>query len=263
MCIFTGSVREVGGTKIFVGDVGDGKHGCVYSMTAKIDKPVAMVLPVPVAEQKDDAVEFVNLEGCEDFFVDLDECWYSKSRGRGMLSFGGPACAGEMLKVHDVGQYIASFVPSLAYFAKLSPEFRLSSNAVKSFRNYSGWGYAVFQLKESSKEADFHPMGFKYTPKDKDVLFFPTVHIHDGESYHDRSDYDHTLYAQPDVASEHNYWDPSDCFPPKHLADKAKGFLSHERGLFKIRVYGKKPNLDYVLTTEWRSDPHPQTRSPV
>jgi len=255
MCIFTGSVRSVQGTKIFVADIDDGQHCCVYSMEAAIDKPVAMVLPVPGANQKE--IEFVNLEDYPKFFDDLEDCWVKPvSRGAGCA--GG----GSFLKVHDVGQYIASFVPSLAYFAKLSPEFRLSMNAAKSLSAYRGWGYAVFQLKNSANESNFHPMAFKYTPADRTTLFFPTVHIHDGSTYHEYERFDHILYAQPDKAADKNYWNKADRAPADFLVKKSLGLVHPSRSLFKIRIYGKELNHDYVLTSEYRLDPNPQTRSP-
>jgi hypothetical protein len=175
----------------------------------------------------------------------------------------GFCAAGGSLKVHDVGQYVASFVPSLAYFAKLDPRFRLSLETARSFSAYRGFGYAVFQLKESANESDFHPMAFRYTPADSKTLFFPTVHIHDGGSYRDRAEYSHYLYAQPEIAADRNWWSKSDLLPSKQLVEKSNGLVHPDRHLYKALVFGIHPNHDYILTSQYRLDTNLQTRNPV
>jgi len=262
MCIFTGSVKNVSTTKIFVADVDDGQHGCVYSMKAGIKTPVAMVLPVPVKDQKQEAITFINLEKYPKFFKDLEDCW-EQYLGDMMVGCAG-GTRSRSLKVHDVGQYIASFVPSVAYFAKLHAKFRLSTKLISKFTGYQKFGYAVFQLKDSANESDFHPMAFRYTPAQQKQLFFPTVHVHDGETYHKEEHFDHVLYAQPETYADRNYWEKNYFVPEQSVKiELTHGLVHPTRPMFKTSLFGEKKNNDYILTPEYRLNPNPQTLSPV
>lgn len=101
------------------------------------------------------------------------------------------------LKVQEVGDFIASFVPSTADFDRLDKQFRIPQESWDKIPQYSDFGFAVFQLK--SKSGKPHPMAFKFRSRLSDqhagTTFFPTVHIHDGE-VHRREEFDHTLYLQ-------------------------------------------------------------------
>ena len=52
------------------------------------------------------------------------------------------------LRVHDVGLFEASFVPTLADFERLDPRFRLSPGVWEQLPQYRDWGFAVFKLKK-------------------------------------------------------------------------------------------------------------------
>src|SRR5690606_16069404 len=97
------------------------------------------------------------------------------------------------LAVHEVGDFVASFVPTLADFRRLDPQFVIPQESWDKIPEYSDYGFAVFQLK--SLVGNPHPMAFEFTTRWPDRIFFPTVHIHDGE-VHDREEFDHTLYLQ-------------------------------------------------------------------
>src|SRR6185503_16274999 len=58
---------------------------------------------------------------------------------------------------------------------------------------YKQYGFAVFKLKPGAKT--IHPMAFSFPRANAKELFFPTVHIHDGE-VHPKADFDHFLYCQ-------------------------------------------------------------------
>src|SRR3954471_23826674 len=115
MCIFSQPVDHVGSTRIFVSDLGHDVHGTAYQMAFRAPEPVAMILPVPVLKGTgDDALAFIDLGGYPKFFDDLDRCFptppsLGKWRGGGY----GVGDVGELrrLAVHEVGDYVASYVP--------------------------------------------------------------------------------------------------------------------------------------------------------
>lgn len=245
MCIFTGHVEEVSSTNIFAADVADGKHCCVYSMKAEIAQPVAMVLPIPVAEQTEDAVEFVNLKEYSDFFKDMKKCFPEpRSRG-GYLGMDFGVASSKGLEVHEVGSYIASFVPNPGAFMRLDVRFQLPRELIKAFKSYLTFGFVVFQLKEGNQE--FHPMAFTYTPKNVKELFFPTVHVHDGGSYEPSAYYDHTLYVQQEVDLEFG-WKKGQILPQDAMKiEKTLGLVHPTRPIRRLIVDGRIENKDYIV----------------
>jgi hypothetical protein len=58
---------------------------------------------------------------------------------------------------------------------------------------YQDYGFAVFKFKPGKQKV--HPMALTFPSHFADRLFFPTVHIHDGE-VHEKETFDHNLYAQ-------------------------------------------------------------------
>jgi len=110
------------------------------------------------------------------------------------------------------GSFIASFVPTIRDFSRLSEdfnldiehreEFQMDSNpkvfdVIKNSGRYDDFGFVIFQLGRGKKK--IHPMAFKFESVIEDV-FFPTVHIHDGEM-HKFENFDHALYCQGGVGS--------------------------------------------------------------
>ena len=103
-----------------------------------------------------------------------------------------------VLEVQQVGDFIASFVPTMADFGRLDKQFRVPQQSWDKIPKYHDYGFAVFQLQNLRGKP--HPMAFKFrsrlhTGDGSAELFFPTVHIHDGE-VHAREHFDHTLYLQ-------------------------------------------------------------------
>lgn len=96
-----------------------------------------------------------------------------------------------------MGEFVASFVPSISDFDRLDKQFRIPAESWDKIPVYSDYGFAVFQLKSLAGKP--HPMAFKFKSRlsvDRPgSIFFPTVHIHDGE-VHKREKFDHTLYLQ-------------------------------------------------------------------
>lgn len=197
MCCFSGKV-EVAGTNIFARASKEGRQFLVYSMQFKSDDDVAMILPIPTPkDSKEDAVKFINLEKYEHFFDDLLAGFPSRNPPRDGKKDDSPPKSKE-LKVVEVGKFVASFVPALKDFARLDKQFRLPDGVWEKLPQYKEFGFAVFKLKKPEKDAQkVHPMAFEFPRADKGVLFFPTVHIHDG-TVPVKAKFDHSLFCQLD-----------------------------------------------------------------
>ena len=202
MCIFSQPVVSVSDTNIFARLLPDGWQYLVYQMRFETREKNAMVLPLPVQlpATDDETLEFISLQQHESFFEDLNKGFPLALPNRSFLSQGIDSKVTEMkptLEVHDVGDFIASFVPSIGDFDRLDEQFRVPQESWDKIPRYSDFGFAVFQLK--SLQGQPHPMAFKFRSRlnqpENGSLFFPTVHIHDGE-VHKREKFDHTLFLQ-------------------------------------------------------------------
>jgi hypothetical protein len=116
-----------------------------------------------------------------------------------------------MIHVESVGDFIASYVPTLDDFDRLDPRFRLPRSTWDRIPAYRDYGFAVFQLKKTGgrgaaparfgefpdggDDLGVHPMAFEFHTRLGDMLYFPTVHIHD-EQIHPVEAFDHALYYQ-------------------------------------------------------------------
>ncbi len=194
MCCFSGPVIKVDGTSIFARMVEPGRQLLVYELSLAADNAVAMVLPLPVtAGSGDDAVRFIDLQTAPEFFSRL-EALFAPPPSRSMSNAAfSPDRA--FLKVHAVGDFVASFVPSLADFSRLDARFRMPEGTLDRVPEYADWGFAVFQLANLTQSKKIHPMAFEFATRAPHRLFFPTLHVHDG-ALHDHADYAHYLYAQ-------------------------------------------------------------------
>lgn len=243
MCVFSGPA-DVSKTKIFSRLEG-GRQFLAYQMELTAKEDVAMILPIPTNED----IEFINLQGYEKFFDDLFNLFPRKSRGaKSVLSLSG----GSKLAVHSVGAYEASFVPSVSHFIRLDERFRLPAGVRSAFQSLYGkhFGYAVFKLKSGNQQT-IHPMAFSFKTGQEDAVFFPTVHVHDGE-YHAKDQFDHVLYMQLpaglflDAASSYRSlrWERS--------RDSADSCVNLERAcgvvrkglVYKTIIEGKHDNVD-------------------
>ena len=196
--MFSGPVESVSSTNIFARASQDGRQFLVYSMKFEAARDLAMILPLPVPEGSgEDAVKFIDLSANKRFFQELDSGFttndYAKglTRGRALKSVEDAP-----LRVVDVGAFSASFVPTLADFSRLDEQFKLSPEIWIKLPQYARYGFAVFKLKKTPPTSvDVHPMAFEFPRAFQNLLFFPTVHVHDGRVSL-RADFDHMLYAQ-------------------------------------------------------------------
>jgi len=247
MCCFSQLINSVENTRIFARSLPENRQALVYSMSLDTPKDVAMILPIPVApDSGDDAVKFISFEKYPDFFTDLHGCF----RNPKFLSrkFDGlPANAGRELKVHEVGAFNASFVPTIKDFSRLDAQFRLADGVWEKLDGYGKYGFAVFKLRKG--RADVHPMAFTFPTALVGKVFFPTVHIHDGE-VHARADFDHVLYCQkiPGDSFAVSDWKESPELPASAVnIVAARGIVDPRLHVYGKTLKGRLPNTDTVL----------------
>jgi hypothetical protein len=246
MCCFSRHVEAVWDTRIFARRTSDGGQALAYAMGMAASESLAMVLPLPVPPRSaDDAVRFVSLHGGgkDHFFGYLDSSFpidFSK-----IVPQAARAGRADPLVVHAVGAFVASFVPSPADFARLDPRFRMPDVFWSDVREYQDWGFAVFQLRAAdaqgpgSRRIDFHPMAFTFPTRERDRLFFPTLHVHDGR-VHRHAPFDHTLYAQ---GAPVQGWEHGGAPHPNHVSLLAP-MLEEGARLSRTKMKGSLPNRD-------------------
>jgi hypothetical protein len=244
MCCFSGPVINVNQTNIFARSAGSGRQFLVYAMSLSADADVAMILPLPVPPSPpEDAVRFIDLHGYPTFFEDVESAFPQRES---RLEGGYNLRAQAVLKVHDVGDFEASFVPRLADFDRLDERFRLPQGVWDQLPAYADFGFAVFKLRGGAsgraQEKTIHPMAFEFPVRDPSVLFFPTVHIHDG-AVHPTARFDHVLYFQGDFP---DFADDEKSCPARTTVDvsRAAGVVDADAPFQRLMLYGAYPNRD-------------------
>ena len=246
MCCFSGPVKSVSATNIFARIGEAGRQFVVYSMTVSMAKPLAMVLPIPIKKGSDEkAVRFINLEEYKNFFSDLDAgfpkpvTWGTDSIAAAMPNTGSI----KQLEVVQVGNFEASFVPTVKDFNRLDKRFKLPTELFAKMPDYKHFGFTVFKLKRGSQTV--HPMAFEF-PSSKAKLFFPTVHIHDGK-VHARATFDHVLYCQPSESTRLKLsdWEESEILASRFVdIKKSAGLVVADEHCYKRELRGMLANKD-------------------
>jgi len=243
MCCFSRPVNSVAATRIFARFVDRDRQAVAYQMRLDAPEDLAMILPIPVAQPAaDDAVKFVNLEGYKDLFQDLERGFPKpKSRSRGIPT-DSLAVPPPRLEVHSVGSFDASFVPDVKSFTRLDERFRLPAGVWDKLPQYARYGFAVFKLKQG--RADVHPMAFTFPTAAPGRLFFPTVHIHDGE-VHPKERFDHILYGQAGGKATVSGWTESPQLAREFVnADKTKDLVDPGNHVYRKSIHGLQANVD-------------------
>jgi hypothetical protein len=253
MCIFSGSVSLVKGTTIFARRSTESKQFLVYGMNYEADQDMVMILPLPVgSHDEENAVRFINLDEYTSFFDDMLRGGFPQlmpalprsSSGKSLISIVKP------LKVHKVGNYNASFIPTLNDFDRLDPQFKLSREVWDQLPEYESYGFAVFKLSASSHST--HPMAFEFVTRSSEQLFFPTIHIHDGK-VHQWAIFDHHLYYQGDYFSnvpEYTKVVQSEKIASEFMnVKKTLGIINGEQRCNAIVMSGSFSNQDIILAT--------------
>jgi hypothetical protein len=252
MCCFSGPVYDVGNTNIFGRLTGQGTQFLVYQMYYAAGQPVAMILPLPVAlPATEGMVKFINLEGYPQFFTDMSVLFEPPMRMKGERL--GTALGGNMLAVEEVGNFVASFVPTLDDFDRLDKRFALPRNVWNQLPQYKDYGFAVFQLNETRPKETTrpHPMAFEFPTRLNDQVFFPTVHIHDGK-VHKTEEFDHRLYVQATGSD----WEPATMSTEKQVkVDQTQGVVQAGMPIFRQKMQGTFDNTDILVTPKGSFNP--------
>ena len=146
----------------------------------------------------------------------------------------------------EVGSFVASFVPAVKDFARLDERFRLPTEIWDTLPQYKDAGFAVFQLKKGNMKV--HPMAFEFPRADRNKLFFPTVHIHDGK-VHAKAMFDHMLFCQTSATDALMDWEESP--QPAELfmkdIDKAQGIVDPSAHCYRKIMKGMLDNKDLLV----------------
>lgn len=253
MCCFSRPVVSVQQTNIFARSAIGGRQYVVYSMTIRTKENLAMILPLPVKKDAgENAVEFINLKEYPRFFEDLRTGFPvlvpKSSRGFG-LTKGLEEAAATPLEVHQVGDFEASFVPSVKDFSRLDERFQLPPGTWDKLPQYGNYGFAVFKLKSSVNPTKIHPMAFTFPRANERKLFFPTVHIHDGK-VHAKAHFDHALFAQRRDGESLNFsgWTESHSSAENFMdIKKTQGIVAKGEHCYKREMVGNLTNDDTWL----------------
>lgn len=247
--MFSGKIKEVTNTRIFARMVEPGRQGLVYAMDVDTPTDVAMVLPLPVVVgAAEDAVNFIDLSKFPHFFSSLDKGFPASAGGDPFA--GSPTRSAPKsvpLKVLQVGSFEASFVPKMADFSRLDARFRLPEGSLEKIGIYKDYGFAVFKFKAGNQKV--HPMAMTFPSRFADRLYFPTVHIHDGE-VHEKEEFDHNLYAQCLNRGGRALlnWDESQgnavVFSQAGLSE---GLIDATKHVYRLRLMGELKNEDQFL----------------
>jgi hypothetical protein len=251
MCCFSRPIQSVTATRIFARGYAFGtereRQFIIYSMRLKVAEELAMVLPIPVKPGTgENGVRFINLEGYPNFFEDMEQGFPERASWSFGCSAKSPVAA-RALVVLEVGSFEASYVPSVADFSRLDERFRLPKDSWEKLPQYKTYGFAVFKLKPGAKT--IHPMAFCFPRASAKQLFFPTVHIHDGE-VHPKADFDHLLYCQRARDEKFRLWSwrESPQLAKSFIdAAKAKNIVDPAQHCFRLELNGRLKNEDTVL----------------
>jgi hypothetical protein len=146
-----------------------------------------------------------------------------------------------------VGDFEASFVPTVKDFSRLDERFRPPPEAWSKLSDYKTFGFAVFKLKSGAMR--IHPMAFSFPRQDTKALFFPTVHIHDGK-VHPKARFDHALFCQPTPMQRPGTekWEESYTHPSRFMRVKDTcGIVLPNQHCYKNELRRTLPNRDTLL----------------
>lgn len=248
MCCFSGHVEYVSNTRIFARAEDSVRQFVVYQMAYGAKNELAMILPVPVRYGSgENGVRFIDLSGYPEIFRALNKGFPTSRSNAAAPGFPPPAAVASTLKVHDVGNYEASFVPTVADFSRLDKRFRLADDVWQSLPTYQNHGFAVFKLKSGEHEP--HPMAFSFPRRQVGSLFFPTVHIHDGK-VHAKADFDHILYCQPPTQGKlalRNWTESASLAKNFVEVANTKGIVNGTQHCYRLTMVGELKNTDVYV----------------
>lgn len=223
---------RVSETRIFARSVGDGRQALAYDLRLDTSHPVALILPLPTSSAAEDALRFVDLSRDTGLFDALAALFEPPMQ---WLSGDFSASRSAPLAVHDVGSFVASFVPTARDFSRLDRRFRAPRALFDARPEYADHGFAVFQLKPGHTKV--HPMAFTFPTRAPSRLFFPTVHVHHG-SLPATAEFDHALYYQANGEA------PGDERAPDRPTQHHEGLVLVGAPVARRSIRGVRPNAD-------------------
>ncbi len=237
---------HVSATNIFARMVAPGSQVLAYGMNLDTKQPVAMILPLPVVVGSgEDAVTFISLEKQPHMFERFHALFEfaQTSRSKGGLSRSLPR---QKLVVHQVGSFIASYVPTHDDFTRLDEQFRIPEVLFDAVPAYADYGFAVFQFQPGKKT--IHPMAMRFPTRAPEQLFFPTVHVHDGR-FKQTAKFDHSLYYQTKRRTAVGEYIPSGAFENDEVAwmaptDSYEGLVEANDAMLRRKLRKRLPNAD-------------------
>ena len=193
MCRFSHPVATVANTHILARHLGPTQI-LVYAMAVDSPTANAMIIPLPTPpDVGEDAIEWIDLSAIPTFFESLGHSLGISDDHHTATRGGASLAAPPTLAVHEVGDFEASYVPTLADFDRLDERFRLEPGLRASLVREPDWSFAVFQLQPGRQAV--HPMAWRFPTRFPRRCYFPTVHVHDGEEPTFAA-FDHALFAQ-------------------------------------------------------------------
>lgn len=233
MSSFSGIVQAAN-TRIFARAADNGKQFLVYQMEYTTDKDAALILPLPTPpDSAADAVRFIDLSAYPEFFEDIDKGFpYTRNLGvPGAPKSKHPPATGE---------YDAAFIPSQKEFAQLEESFRIPQEAWDQLAEYHDFGFAVIKLRADAHTV--HPIALEFPMRSPQLLYFPTIHIHDG-TVAGEANFDHDLFCQAKAGWLRSY-DVAGSFIDM---ERAQGVVDSGERVSRMTVQGMHPNSDIIV----------------
>jgi hypothetical protein len=237
---------HVSQTNIFARFTAAGVQAIAYAMSLDSAQEVAMILPLPIRPNAgEDAVRFIDLSAHPHMFEQLAEL-FEPPAPRSALALSAMPQGRPTLVVHDVGSFIASYVPTRFDFDRLDRRFQLPRVLYDAVPHYKDHSFAVFQLKAGKQT--LHPMAFTFPTRELEKLYFPTVHLHDGR-FHKTAKFDHALYYQhPRVRQQGGDFE-GDPVSFGVSAGDYRGVVDTQRPVIRRELRGRFANQDTWITT--------------
>src|SRR5262249_22631175 len=96
---------------------------------------------------------------------------------------------------------------------------------------------------------EVHPMAFEFPRRNADLLYFPTLHVHD-RMVTTYATFDHVLYCQPEEDSPDWLagWRQSLDSASRYVqVEHAEGIVAPDRPLWQLKLKGRLRNKDTLV----------------
>lgn len=248
MCIFIGSRVGVAETSIYASfDPEAGRQLLVYQMGYATSHDAIMVLPLPVDRQRQEAYDWIEIGPEERFFERLKAA--TEHATLDAIGAGSGRSVKAPLPVERVGSYLATYVPDVERLVDLDPALALAPPLREQLAaRYPNWAFAAVKLSPTLSTAVVHPIAISFVTRFVSSIFFPTTHLHDGESLPAFEKFRHTLYGQvAGLRPCDPFWSSYD-LPDADLPERVR----RDVPLLRADIQGERPNADVYLRFQAR-----------